>query len=182
MHETHTQVTADGSKPALARQPEQPAGGALTVRTERRTERRADVLVLWLSGALDKTTSAVLDREFDAQTGHATHVVLDLTGLTLIDSNGLATLLRAHRRASEHDQRTSFGQGTHAGRLPLELTPRRHLLFRPAASEPVRQREHLRHATPCADVDHQRPIVIDPEPPWMGASGQAAGAGDAHTP
>jgi anti-anti-sigma factor len=140
MHETHTQVTADGSKHALARQPERPAGGALTVRAER----RADVVVLWLSGALDKTTSALLDREFDAQTGHATHVVLDLTGLTLIDSSGLATLLRAHRRAGEHDQRTSFRQGTHAGRLPLKLTPRHHLLFQPAARGPQRQREHLR--------------------------------------
>jgi anti-anti-sigma factor len=144
MHETHTQVTADGSKHGVARQPGRQAGGALTVRAERRTERRADVLVLWLSGALDKTTSALLDREFDAQTGHATHVVLDLTGLTLIDSNGLATLLRAHRRAGEHDQRTSFRQGPHAGRLPPELTPRRHLLFQPAAREPEREREHLR--------------------------------------
>jgi anti-anti-sigma factor len=145
MHETHTQVMTDGSKHAdVAREPERAAGGALTVRTEHRAERRADVLVLWLSGALDKTTSALLDREFDAQTGHATHVVVDLTGLTLIDSSGLATLLRAHRRAAEHDQRTSFRQGPHAGRLPLALTPRRHLLFRPAAREPQRQREHLR--------------------------------------
>jgi anti-anti-sigma factor len=133
MHETHTQVTADGSKHALARQPEPPASGALTVRTERRTERRADVLVLWLSGALDKTTSALLDREFDAQTGHATHVVVDLTGLTLIDSSGLATLLRAHRRAAEHDQRTSFRQGPHAGRLPRELANGAHLRFQPVA-------------------------------------------------
>jgi anti-sigma B factor antagonist len=121
VHETHTQVTADGNKHAVAAGPEPPAAGTLTVRIER----RADVLVLWLSGALDKTTSALLDREFDAQAGHVTHVVVDLTGLTLIDSRGLATLLRAHRRAGEHDQRTSFRQGPHAGRVPLELTPRR---------------------------------------------------------
>jgi hypothetical protein len=29
------------------------------------------------------------------------------------------------------------------------------------------------HTTQCADVDHQRPLVIDPESPWMGASGGA---------
>ena len=95
MHETHTEVTADASKRALAPEPERPAVGALTVRTER----RADVLVLWLSGALDKATSALLDREFDSQASHAPHVVLDLTGLEFIDYSGLDRLVRTLRRA-----------------------------------------------------------------------------------
>jgi anti-anti-sigma factor len=138
MHETHTQVTADGSKHAVAAEPERPAAGVLTVRTER----RADVLVLWLSGALDRTTSALLDREFDAQAGRAAHVVVDLTGLTLIDSSGLATLLRAHRRAYERDQRTSFRQGPHAEWLPRALTPRRPPAY-PAGRSP-RECEHQR--------------------------------------
>jgi anti-anti-sigma factor len=133
VHETHTQVTAAGSKPALGREPERPAVAALTVRTEHRAERREDVSVIWLSGALDKATSAQLDREFDAQASHATHVVLDLTGLEFIDSSGLEMLVRTHRRARENDQRTSFRQGPHAGRLPLELTHDTHLRFQPIA-------------------------------------------------
>ena len=118
MHETHTQVTAEASRRALAREPERPAVGALTVRTER----RADVLVLWLSGALDKTTSALLDREFDSQASHATHVVLDLTALEFIDSSGLDTLVQTLRRACENDQRLSFRHAPHARRRPIGLT------------------------------------------------------------
>jgi hypothetical protein len=38
------------------------------------------------------------------------------------------------------------------------------------------------HVMQCADVDHLRPLVIDPEAPWMGAFGQAAGASDAPLP
>jgi anti-anti-sigma factor len=159
MHETHTQVTADDSNHALAREGERPAVGGLTVRTEHRAERRADVLVLWLSGALDKATSALLDREFDSQTGHATHVVVDLTGLEVIDSSGLETLVRAHRRGAEHDQRTSFRQGPHAGRLPPELANDAHLRFHPVArrGNVSTSENFFAHATQCADVDHQRP-------------------------
>jgi anti-anti-sigma factor len=148
MHETHTEVTTDGSKHAVAREPERAAVGALTVRTEHRAERRADVLVLWLSGALDKSTSALLDREFDKQARHATHVVVDLAGLTLIDSSGLATLLRAHRRAAEHDQRTSFRQGPHAGRLPRELANDTHLRFPPVAAAGTRAPTRTSSRTP----------------------------------
>jgi anti-anti-sigma factor len=167
MHNTHTEVTADPGQHPPARESERPAAGALTVRTERRAERRADVLVLWLSGALDQATSAQLDREFEAQASHATHVVLDLTGLESIDSSGLKALVRTHQRATENDQRTSFRQGPHAGRLPLELTHAAHPRPQPAAPRTnVNAHEtFFAHATQCADVDHQRPLVIDPEPP-----------------
>jgi anti-anti-sigma factor len=122
MHETHTEVTADGRTLAPARRSRPPAVGALMIRIERRAERHSDVLVLWLSGALDRATSGLLDREFDAQARYASHVVVDLTGLALIDGSGLETLVRTRRRATENDQRTSFRKGPHAGRLPLELT------------------------------------------------------------
>jgi ABC-type transporter Mla MlaB component len=118
MDETHTEVMAGGSKRASASEPERPAVAALTVRTER----LADVLVIWLSGALDKATSGLLDREFDEQAGHATNVVVDVTGLRLIDFSGLDTLVRTQRRAWENNQRTSFRHGPYAGRLPSELT------------------------------------------------------------
>jgi anti-anti-sigma factor len=179
MHEMHTQVTADASRRAVARELERPAVGALTVRTER----RADVLVLWLSGALDKATSALLDREFDSQASQATHVVVDLTALGFIDSSGLDTLVRTLRRACENDQRLSFRHGPHARRRPIELTRGAQLRSRAASRDAnVRTTENFfAHATECADVDHQRPLVIDREAPWMGASGQAAGASDAHS-
>jgi anti-anti-sigma factor len=164
MHETDTEVTAGGSKQALAREPGRPAVGTLTVRAERRAERRGDVLVLWLSGALDHATAALLDREFDEQAGQSPHVVVDLTGLEFIDSSGIETLVRTHRRAREHDQRTSFRQGPHAGQLPLELTRGAHLRFQPAARRAnLNTNENFfAHATVCADIDHQRPLVIDP--------------------
>jgi anti-anti-sigma factor len=142
MDETHTEVTAGGSKRGLAREPERPRVAALTVRTER----RADVLVLWLSGALDKATSVLLDREFDQQAGHVTHVVVDVTGLELIDFTGLETLVRTQRRAWENDQRTSFRHGPYAGRLPRGLIDNADRRFRPTASRPERadQRDLLR--------------------------------------
>jgi anti-anti-sigma factor len=163
MHEKHTEVTMDASKHEVATEPERPTVGGLTVRTERRAERHADVLVLWLSGELDKATSPLLDRELDAQSGYATHVVVDLTGLELIDSSGIETLVRAHRRSCENDQRTSFRQGRHAGRLPIELTHDAHLRPARQLAANIRSNENFfAHATVRADVDHQRPLVIDP--------------------
>ena len=129
MHDTHSGVTTDGSERPVAREPERPPAGALAVRRER----RADVLVLWLSGALDRATSALLDREFDAQAGHATRLVVDLTGLEFIDSSGLDTLVRTHRRACESDLRLSFRRGPHVARRPLALTRDVQLRSRPAS-------------------------------------------------
>jgi len=130
MDETHTEVMAGGDQRGPAREPERPRVAALTVRTER----RADVLVLWLSGALDKATSVLLDREFDEQAAHATHVVVDVTGLQLIDFSGLDTLVRTQRRAWENNQRTSFRHGPYAARLPQELSDHADQRFHSTAS------------------------------------------------
>jgi anti-anti-sigma regulatory factor len=132
MHETHTEVPGNGTG-AQAREPGRSAADSLTVHTEHRAERDTEVLVLWLSGALNKATSARLDGEFEAQAGNAPHVIFDLSGLELIDCAGLETLVRTHRRAAESDQRLSFRQGRHAGRLPLELTRDPHPRFQPVA-------------------------------------------------
>jgi anti-anti-sigma factor len=142
MDETQTEVTAAASKRGLARTRERPAVAALTVRTER----RADVVVIWLSGALDKATSVLLDREFDQQAAHATHVVVDVTGLELIDFSGLETLVRTQRRAWENDQRTSFRHGPYAGRLPHGLSDNTGRRYQATASRTERpdQRHLLR--------------------------------------
>jgi ABC-type transporter Mla MlaB component len=167
MHETHTEVTRDGVR-APAREPEQAAVDALTVLSEHRLERDVDVLVLWLSGTLNKATSDRLDGEFDTHAGHATHVVFDLSGLELIDCAGLETLVGTHRRAAENDQRTSFRQGPHAGLLPPELTHDPHPRFQPVAhrvNESISENLLRARQAGRADVDHQRPLVIDPETP-----------------
>jgi anti-anti-sigma factor len=130
MDETHTEVTPGGGKRVLFNERERPAAVARTVRTER----RADMLVIWLSGALDKATSVLLDREFDEQAAHATHVVVDVTGLQLIDFSGLGTLVRTQRRAWENNQRTSFRHGPYAGRLPEELSDVADGCFQPTAT------------------------------------------------
>ena len=51
-------------------------------------ERRADALILSLSGELDLATSALLERELDAaQATRPMRLVIDLTGLEFIDSS-----------------------------------------------------------------------------------------------
>jgi anti-anti-sigma factor len=142
MQETQTEITAAASNRRLPSAPRRPAVRALTVRIER----RAEVVVIWLSGALDRATAALLDREFDEQASHATHVVVDVTGLEHIDFSGLDTLVRTQRRAWENNQRTSFRHGPFAGPLSHALSDDADRRFRPTAtrSERAVQRDLLR--------------------------------------
>lgn len=156
MHEQHRGIMADGSKLAIVGEPARRTPGALAVRTERRT----DLIVLWLSGELNRATSGLVDREVEALAGQTTRLVVDLTGLEFIDSAGLETLVRAHRLATERGQRLSYRQGLHLGQSPFELT--RDVQLR---SRPPSHRENLgddddvffARALACADVDHHRP-------------------------
>jgi anti-anti-sigma factor len=152
MHQQHRGIMEDSSKLAVAGEPQRRAPGAFAVRRERRT----DMLVLWLSGELDRATSTLLDREFDAQAGQTTRLVVDLTGLEFIDSVGLETLVRTHRRATERDQRLSFRQGLHVGQRPLELTRDVQLRSRPPSRRGnlSDDDDFLTRAMACADVDH----------------------------
>ena len=187
MQAKHNRVSGDsGERPiaqvpergrrAVDREPERRDARALAVRSER----RADVVILWLSGALDRATSALLDRELDAQAGRTMRLVLDLTGLEFIDSSGLDTLERTHRRASERAQRLSFRQGLHVGRRPLDLIRNAQPRARPASrrASGTKQGDYFPLAMASADVDHQRPR----DRPWGALDarpGQAAGASDA---
>jgi anti-anti-sigma factor len=94
MDKDDRRVTEDDSQCWAVRDPALPAVGTLVVRTER----RGAVLIFWLSGALDRATSRVLDDNLDAQAHHARRVVVDLTELAFIDSYGLTTLERILRR------------------------------------------------------------------------------------
>jgi anti-anti-sigma factor len=131
------------------------APGELVVRWER----WPDALILWLSGALDRATATLLHHELDPPAVRPMRRVVDLTGLESIDSNGMDTLVRIHRRACERGDRLSFRNGADVAQRPLELTRSLQLRSRWAASHPGVGHEdsYFALAMACADVDHPRP-------------------------
>jgi anti-sigma B factor antagonist len=102
-------AAGDGRRPVVATQ--------LVIRGER----RRDTLIIWLSGALDRVTETVLDRELEARANSRIRLVVDLTELAFIDCSGLKTLLRIHRRAAEQGDRLSFRHGQQVAQRPLGL-------------------------------------------------------------
>ena len=124
-----------------------------------RREHRRDVVIIWLSGALDRVTAALLDRELDAPPTGTTRVIIDMTGLRMIDPAGLDRLRRIHRRASGRGDRLSFRRGLHLAQRPHALT--RTAGLRPRwASRPADVTDedpYFALALACADVDHPRP-------------------------
>jgi anti-sigma B factor antagonist len=54
-----------------------------------------------VTGEVTFSNVAELDRELTAALEDATHLVVDLTAVTFIDSSGLSTLLKASARARE---------------------------------------------------------------------------------
>jgi anti-anti-sigma factor len=140
---------------AVAGRRQQIAEGELAVRWER----RPDALILWLIGALDRATSTLLDHELDAPAIPPPRLVIDLTGLELIDSTGLDTLVSIHRRARRRGDRLSFRHGARVARWPLELTRTVQLRSRWAARRAGASHEdfYFALAVACADVDHPRP-------------------------
>jgi anti-anti-sigma factor len=145
-------TSADGAVPARR---QQIAAGQLVVRWERR---RA-ALTIWLSGALDEATAALLDRELDARAIGTMRLIVDLTGLEFIDSPGRDSLLRIHQRASEHGDRLSFRHGPHVAQQPLELTRTVRLRSSGATRHAAVSDEdaYFALAMACADVDHLAP-------------------------
>jgi anti-anti-sigma factor len=124
-----------------------------------RIEHRADAVILWLSGTLDRATSALLDRELDAQAGRPMPVVVDLTGLEFVDSSGLDTLVRIHQRAGHSGEKLCFRQGRQGAQRPLELirnVGRRSRLASRRARVTIED-SYSALAMACADVDHPRP-------------------------
>lgn len=64
-----------------------------------RWDRQDDMLIMWLSGALDQATVTLLDRELDGRAVGMMRLVVDLTGPEFIDSPGLDALLGIHTGA-----------------------------------------------------------------------------------
>lgn len=82
---------------------------------------RAETLgtVVTVVGELDVATSQELEREL-AKLNEVALVVVDLRGLTFIDSTGLGVLVRAHQRAQDGARR--FGVVRGGGQVNRLLT------------------------------------------------------------
>lgn len=84
-----------------------------------RAEARGTVVTV--SGELDVATSRDLDREL-AQLQDVSLVVIDLRGLSFVDSTGLGVLVRAHQRAEELGHRLALVRGNGQVNRLLSLT------------------------------------------------------------
>jgi anti-anti-sigma regulatory factor len=131
--------------------PGRPPAGELAVRWER----CHGMLVMWLSGALDRATVTLLDYELDRRAIGQIDLVVDVTGLILIDSAGLDALVGIHWRASTRGEQLSFRHGPHVAQRPFELTRavrRRSRWGRPAGV--TDEDFYVALAMACVDVDH----------------------------
>ena len=77
--------------------------------------------VVTVAGELDVASSQVLEREL-RQLHEVPVVVVDLRGLTFIDSTGLGVLVRAHQVAREHGRRFGLVRGNGQVSRLLSLT------------------------------------------------------------
>lgn len=93
--------------------------GELTVRSER----AGDVLVIALSGELDLATADGVDAELEsAEASDVASIVLDLSGLTFMDSTGVRLLIQAHTRSRAHEDRLILRRGPAAVQRVMELS------------------------------------------------------------
>lgn len=77
--------------------------------------------VLTVSGELDVASSRALEHELE-KLGDVATVIVDLRGLTFIDSTGLGVLVRAHQLAKEHGRRFGLVRGNGQVNRLLSLT------------------------------------------------------------
>ena len=77
--------------------------------------------VVTVSGELDVASSQVLEQELTKLRGTAT-LIVDLRGLTFIDSTGLGVLVRAHQVAKEQSCRFGLVRGEGQVNRLLALT------------------------------------------------------------
>jgi anti-sigma B factor antagonist len=122
-------------------------------------QRRGDAVILWLRGELDLATSALLELELDGAQVGVKRLIVDLTGLELIDSVGLATLVQARQRACDNGQELSFTRGLNlvdrAVALSGDLGLRSRSVPHPEAA--TNENYYFALAMACVDVDHQCP-------------------------
>ena len=114
-----------------------------------RTEGGADVAVVTASGEIDIATAEAFGRELErALAGGAQSVVLDLEGVSFIDSTGLTALLKEIERSSGRLPRRAFavwGRGADAevsGLMDDLPGPDRSARARPSPASPLRVPAH----------------------------------------
>ena len=89
---------------------------------------------LTVAGEVDSSSAGVLARHLsDALAGAASTLVVDLCGVTFLDSAGLSTLANAHRRAGQRQVTMRVLAATRAVVRPLQITG----LWRLLAAEQV---------------------------------------------
>jgi anti-anti-sigma factor len=87
-----------------------------------RSEREGDVHTIVLAGELDLATTEGVQRELArVEAGDAVAIVLDLAGLTFVDSTGVQLLLRAAARSRANGNRLVVLRGRPAVQRALEV-------------------------------------------------------------
>lgn len=93
--------------------------GVLTLRSAR----EGDVHTISLSGELDLATADDVQRELERiEATDAASIVLDLSGLTFMDSTGVRLLVTAHARSRADANRLSLLRGAPVVQRVLELS------------------------------------------------------------
>jgi anti-anti-sigma factor len=87
------------------------------------SERDSDVYAISVSGELDLATAGSLQRELErVEASDARSIILDLSGLTFMDSTGVRLLLNAHARSRADADRLTMPRGSPAVQRVLQLT------------------------------------------------------------
>ncbi|MEA2157106.1 MAG: anti-sigma factor antagonist [Solirubrobacteraceae bacterium] len=111
------EVQRDGQ--LLARPAIRHKAGELTLSSER----QGDVHVIALNGELDLATAGALERELlRVEATDAASIVLDLSGLTFMDSTGIRVMLSADARSRADSERLALLRGPFAVQRVFELT------------------------------------------------------------
>lgn len=93
--------------------------GELTVSTERDD----DVVTIRLAGELDIATAERVERVLqEAEAGDAGTIILDLSGLTFMDSTGIRLVLGAHARSRSDSNRLGLRRGSPAVQRVFDLS------------------------------------------------------------
>jgi anti-sigma B factor antagonist len=87
------------------------------------SERDGDVHVIAVVGELDLATAAGLEAELlNVEAGDATAIVLDLSGLSFMDSTGARLVLQADARSRADSNRLTLRRGSRAVQRVFEIS------------------------------------------------------------
>jgi anti-anti-sigma factor len=86
-------------------------------------EHGAGAVTIRLAGELDVATAPRVEEELkQAEAGEEATIVLDLSGLTFMDSTGVRLVLSAHARSRQDSDRLRLVRGPHAVHRVFELS------------------------------------------------------------